>query len=190
MYANKIGLYMYTSDDENAGFAQQKSTTDPVKCSAHMNYACFKVFRRNAFISYMCLSKVSSFLFLHQINISCAFVDVNIFCRCANYLLQLQNIRKVDMIVCMYNCFKLYILLQLLRVSWCFCVTIFLFTIVFMGRSRSSHWLDLTHVFVLVLVLGRNPYLLINVDWTWFTAVYHSTGHVRGCIFMVLSHLE
>ena len=49
------------------------------------------------------------FLFLHQINVSCAFVDVNIFCRCANYLVQLQNIRKVDMIVCMYNCLDLYI---------------------------------------------------------------------------------
>ena len=61
MYANKIGLYMYTSCDENAGFAQQKSTTDPVKCSTHMNYVCFKVFRWNAFISYMCLSKFSSF---------------------------------------------------------------------------------------------------------------------------------
>ena len=31
MYANKIGLYMYTSCEENSGFAQQKSTTDPVK---------------------------------------------------------------------------------------------------------------------------------------------------------------
>ena len=46
MYANKIVLYMYTSCEENAGFAQHKSTTDPVKCSAHMNNFCFKVFRK------------------------------------------------------------------------------------------------------------------------------------------------
>ena len=38
-----------------------------------------------------------------------AFVDVNIFCRCANYLVHLQNIQNVDMIVCMYNCLDLYI---------------------------------------------------------------------------------
>ena len=38
-----------------------------------------------------------------------AFVDVDIFCGCANYLVQLQNIQKLDMIVCMYNCLDLYI---------------------------------------------------------------------------------
>ena len=38
-----------------------------------------------------------------------AFVDVNIFCWCANYLVQLQNIQKVYMIVCMCTCLDLYI---------------------------------------------------------------------------------
>ena len=111
MYANKIGLYMYTSCDENVGFAQQKSTTDPVKCSAHMNYVCCKVFRLRyeTPLLAICVCQSFFFLFLHQINVSCAFVDVNIFCRCANYLVQLQNIRKVDMIVCMCNCLDLYI---------------------------------------------------------------------------------
>ena len=103
MYANKIGLYMYTSCEEYSGFAQQKSTTDPVKCSANMNNLCFKIFRRHAF---MCLSKFYSFLFLHQImSLVCAFVDVNILCRWANYIVQLQNIQKVEIIVCMYNCY-------------------------------------------------------------------------------------
>ena len=78
MYANKIGLYMYTSCEGNSGFAQQKSTTDPVKCSANMNNLCFKVFRRDAF---MCLSKFYSFLFLHQINVSCVCI-----CGCKHIL--------------------------------------------------------------------------------------------------------
>ena len=100
IYTNKIVLYMYTSCEENVGFALQKSTTDPVKCSVHMNNLCFKVLRRNAL---KCLSKFSYFLFLRQINFSVrAFVDVNIFCRCTNYLVQLQNIQNVDMFECLF----------------------------------------------------------------------------------------
>ena len=99
---------MYTFCEENAGFDQQKSTTDPVKYSAHMNNVWFKVFSQKRLYMFV---KVVFFFYSSTILMSLvhAFVDVNICCRCAIYLVQLQNIQKVDMIVCMHNCLDLYI---------------------------------------------------------------------------------